>query len=137
MPRVIFSGAAAWVTLGVLLAALTWAGWSQWRINGLHERIGQAHAAIDTAARAADSSRAALRVCIAGYEQTLADLALAQESERQANIRREQEAARLARLLERERDKRREAYENECEHWAAEPICPSVADSLRRAARGD
>ena len=136
MPRVIFSGAAAWVTLGVLLAALSWAGWSQWRINKLHERLGQAQAAIDTAVSAADNNRVQLHACAGRLDGLLDDLRLSEEAQQRATARLAAEAERRHVLARREADQRSKSYDAECETWATDPVCPAVADSLRRAARG-
>src|SRR5690625_6890313 len=118
MPRVIFSGAAAWVTLGVLMAALSWAGWSQWRVNKLHERLGQAQAAIDTAVSAADNNRVQLHACVGRLDDLLDDLRLSEEAQQRATVRLAAEAERRQALARRESDQRSKSYDDECETWA-------------------
>src|SRR5690625_251886 len=104
MPRVIFSGAAAWVTLGVLLAALSWAGWSQWRVNKLHERLGQAQAAIDIAVSAADNNRVQLHTCAERLDDLLDDLRLFEEALQRTTARLAAEAERRQAMARREAD---------------------------------
>src|SRR5690625_1556101 len=136
MPRVIFSGAAAWVTLGVLLAALSWAGWSQWRINKLHERLGQAQAAIDTAVSAADNNRVQLHACAGRLDGLLDDLRLSDEAQQRATARLAAETERRQALARLDTDRRSQTSDAARETGASDPVCPAVADSLRRAARG-
>src|SRR5699024_7882441 len=117
-------------TLGVLLAALTWAGWSQWRINKLHERLGQAQAAIDTAVSAADNNRVQLHACVGRLDGLLDDLRLSEEAQQRATARLAAEAERRQALARRESDQRSKSYDDECEMWATDPVCPAVSDSL-------
>src|SRR5690625_114389 len=113
MPRVIFSGAAEWVTVEVRMAALSWAGWSQWRINKLHERLGQAQAAIDIAVSAADNNRVQLHTCAERLDDLLDDLRLSEEAQQRATARLAEETERREALARREAAERRKSYDDE------------------------
>lgn len=131
------TGRAAWVAIGMVVAALAWAGWTQWRIGNLHEQLGNCQGGVNAVADTATNNAEALADCQARLEEEVSERLLAEKAERQANRRLEQETELRRDLAERERAERREAYHAEdCADWARQLVCPDVADSLRRAARG-
>jgi hypothetical protein len=131
------TGRAAWIAIGIVVAALSWAGWTQWRIGNLHEQLGNCQGGTSAVADTATNNAEALADCQARLEEEVSQRLLAEEAERQANERLELETELRRDLAERERAARREAYDAEdCANWARQPVCPAVADSLRRAARG-
>jgi len=131
------TGRAAWIAIGIVVAALSWAGWTQWRIGNLHEQLGNCQGGAGAVADTATNNAEALADCQARLEEEVSQRLLAEEAERQASERLERETEQRRDLAERERAARREAYDAEnCADWARQPVCPDVADSLRRAARG-
>lgn len=131
------TGRAAWIAIGIVAAALAWAGWTQWRIGNLHEQLGNCQGGVNAVADTATNNAEALADCQARLKKEVSQRLLAEKAERQANDRLERETELRRDLAERERATRREAYDDEdCADWARQLVCPDIADSLRRAARG-
>ncbi|MFW6024029.1 MAG: hypothetical protein ACOC8P_00230 [Dichotomicrobium sp.] len=132
------TGRAAWAAIGAVVLALGWAGWTQWRIGNLHEQLGECRGETGGVVDVANSNAAQLTVCQRRLEAEIEGRELAEQAEREANRQLESETERRRDVAERERAARREAYDHQdCADWARQPVCPDIADSLRRAAGSD
>lgn len=129
------TGRAAWALIGVMAAALAWAGWTQWRIGNLHEQVGHCQGGVAAVAQVATNNATAVEDCSRRLKQEIASRLAAEDAERLANQRLETETEFRRDLAERERAARQEAYRDpDCNEWGVALACPDVADSLRRAA---
>jgi len=129
------TGRVAWVLIGTLATAVAWAGWTQWRIGSLHEKLGSCQGGAQSVAKAAANNATAVEDCKQRLEREISDRLQAEQAERLANEQLETETAIRRDLAERERARRFEAYRDPaCSEWAVDIVCNDAADSLRRAA---
>lgn len=129
------TGRAAWLAIGAVVAAMSWAAWTQWRIGQLNQQVGHCRGGVAAVAQVATNNAAAVEDCSVRLKRAIADRLAAEDAERIANERLELETEFRRDLAERERAVRQEAYRDpDCAQWGRTLACPDVVDSLRRAA---
>lgn len=134
--RLTLTGRAAWLCIGIMATAIGWAGWTQWRIGSLHERVGEQRSSVRAMQQVAGVNQAAFEACrsrlIAEIEGRVMDRA-AQEAA-SAEWERRIQAARAESA--RARVQRQVIYdENNCD--SDRPVCSDLADGLRARAGGE
>lgn len=128
---------AMWALGAFLAAALAWGAWAQWKLGALHTQLGECGGAQQGLADSIDANEAALRQCRLRLSEAHQGIEAARQAELAAQEYYEREIAHITESAEVERRARDEHYRQDCAAWADEPVCPAVADSLRRAASGD